>query len=57
MSNKWETRGIREERPSVKNITSQVVISLRSDDDDDGDVDVDSNHKFATIATVINGIW
>ena len=41
----------------MKNITSQVVISLRSDDDDDGDVDVDSNHKFPTIATMIIGIW
>ena len=104
MSTKWETRGIREERPmrlgqtggwgkhghiyvlvdevilimilimlsvcrylgqdkgrtlpeSVQNITSQVVMSLRSADDDDGDVDVDSNHKFATIATMIIGIW
>ena len=42
---------------SVQNITSQVVMSLRSADDEDGDVDVDSNHKFATIATMIIGIW
>ena len=42
---------------SVQNITSQVVMSLRSGDDDDGDVDVDCNHKFATIATMIIGIW
>ena len=37
---------------SVQNITSQVVMSLRS-----GDVDVDCNHRFATIATMIIGIW